>query len=72
MDLFNRIKKFIDAMKYAINPPSDLHETLMRNLKARIEQEKIRENWCKAVGKDPTDDGYTLYGRRIDKEELNE
>lgn len=68
MELVNRVKKFIQTMIYAFNPPPDYHDTLMRNLKVQIEQEKIRERWCEAWGKDPADDGYSLDGRRIDKE----
>lgn len=68
MEIVSRIRKFIYVMRFAFNPPPDYHDTLMRNMKVLIEQEKIRERWCEILGKDPADDGYTLDGGRIDKE----
>lgn len=68
MELVSRVKKFIHAMKFAFNPPPDYHDTLMRNLKVRIEQENIRDRWCEIWDQSPADDGYSLDGRRIDKE----
>lgn len=45
MGLLKSVRRFWETFSYVMNPPPEYHERLARNLKMRIEQEQIRDQW---------------------------
>lgn len=45
MKLLHSAKRFFQTISYVISPPPEFHERLARNIRTRIEQEKVRDQW---------------------------